>query len=571
MKSPWKRLLPIFLVLVMLLSIGWYLFSYDTDFTRDMLLKQARWFERNGKHGTAAWVYGLAYRQSGNEAKVAIELAEQYRSSGNYTKAEFTLSDAIKKQASVDLYIALCKTYVEQDKLMDAVAMLDSIPDAELKKQVDALRPAAPTAAPDPGSYNQLLSVVLTSEDTAYVGAGGYPSIETDAYTQSVPLVIGENTLYVLTIGENGLVSPLTVLGYYVENVIQEVTFADPALETAVRELLQLAPGDPVMTDALWDISELSLPKEVKDLSDLSNFTGLKKLTVSAGQAGWTEALAKAPGLETLEISGATLNGDDLGRIAALPMLTSLSLQNCGVPSLHNLSAAAGLTSLTLSDCFVSDISALGSLQNLKKLDLSNNAVKDVTPLGGLTQLETLSLKNNALTSADALQTCVSLTDLDLSNNQLESITALAALTQLRRFHAADNKLTAVTGLSAWTRLKELNLSNNEITDVAEFGTVDALEVLDVSYNKLTALPTFGADSKLITVHGAHNEIASVKGLSGLQQLNYVYLDNNKLTSVDALASCPCLIQVDVYSNAIPDVSSLTKQNIIVHYTPMVS
>ena len=42
-----KKLLPIFLVLLILASLVWYGFVYDRDFTRDMLLHSARFFHEN--------------------------------------------------------------------------------------------------------------------------------------------------------------------------------------------------------------------------------------------------------------------------------------------------------------------------------------------------------------------------------------------------------------------------------------------------------------------------------------------------------------------------------------------
>ncbi len=109
MKSPWKRILPILLVIVILCSVAWYLFVYDRDFTRDMLLKGARYAEETGHRNVATWLYTQAYRQSGNDETVAIELANQYLADGNYTKAEYTLSRAISNGGTAQLYIALCK------------------------------------------------------------------------------------------------------------------------------------------------------------------------------------------------------------------------------------------------------------------------------------------------------------------------------------------------------------------------------------------------------------------------------------------------------------------------------
>ena len=136
MKKLIRFLVPLLLICVVLFSIGWYLFVYDRNFTRDMLLQQARNNDLKGNTSLSSWFYNLAYNYSGQDENVAIELANQYKASGNYTKAEVTLSKAIRAGATKELYIALCKTYVEQDKLLDAVSMLNNIPDAGIKAQL---------------------------------------------------------------------------------------------------------------------------------------------------------------------------------------------------------------------------------------------------------------------------------------------------------------------------------------------------------------------------------------------------------------------------------------------------
>ena len=61
----------------------------DREFTRDVLLQQARYYESQGKHNIAEWFYNTAYAHADNDETVAIELANQYKSTGNYTKAEY--------------------------------------------------------------------------------------------------------------------------------------------------------------------------------------------------------------------------------------------------------------------------------------------------------------------------------------------------------------------------------------------------------------------------------------------------------------------------------------------------
>ena len=165
MKKSLRIILPVILAIAIILCTVWYLFIYDRGFTRDMLLSFARYSESQGNHNVATWFYNIAYKQSSNSDDVAIELAQQYKSSGNYTKAEYTLSNAIADGGGVDLYIALCNTYVEQDKLLDAVTMLDSITNPQIKEQLAAMRPASPTVTPEPGYYSQYISATLSKYD----------------------------------------------------------------------------------------------------------------------------------------------------------------------------------------------------------------------------------------------------------------------------------------------------------------------------------------------------------------------------------------------------------------------
>ena len=180
MKKSLRIIVPLLLVALIVASIGWYLFVYDRDFTRDMLLTQARNNSTNGNPKIASWFYNLAYEYSGQDEIVAIELANQFKAEGNYTKAEYTLSNAIADGGTAELYIALCKTYVEQDKLLDAVTMLNQISNKEIKKTLDSMRPDAPTVTPDAGFYREYISVSVKSDTQAlYVSNDGtYPSTQ---------------------------------------------------------------------------------------------------------------------------------------------------------------------------------------------------------------------------------------------------------------------------------------------------------------------------------------------------------------------------------------------------------
>lgn len=571
MKRALRIIIPILLSLAVIFSIGWYFLKYDPDFTRDVLVGQARQFDNRGSHTLATWLYQLAYRQSGNDEAVAIELAEQYRSIGNYTKAEYTLSNAIADGGTVELYIALCSTYVEQDKLLDAVTMLDNVSNQAIKQQLDSLRPQAPTASPDHGYYNEYITVSLTVPDGKIYATtdGTYPSTTHSAYNSAFALSGGQTTIQALTVGENGLVSPLVILDYTVAGVIEEITLSDPAIDQAVREILGVDENHILYSNELWSITKLTIPGTANSLSDLSHIPFLTTLTINEAQLENLSAIASLSSLDELIITNYDLSAEDLRIIASVPGLTRLTMRGCNLSGISALSDATNLTYLDLGDNTIRDLSALTGMADLAYLDLNHNAVKELDVLSGLKKLKELDLSYNAIDNSLPLSGCISLTALDLTGNSLTTTEGLGNLSTLQTLSLAFNKLTDVSTLAHNTALIELDISNNSVQDITALHTLNALETFNFSYNQISKLPAFSKDSALVTIKGSQNNLSSVDELEGLLCLNYVMMDyNSELNSIGALSNCFALVEVSVYGTKVSDVSALTEKNIIVKYAP---
>ncbi len=570
MKRSLKRILPVLLALVVLGTTVWYLFVYDREFTRDLFLSQARFWEGNGNHQLASWFYEQAYRQSEENENVAIELAEQFKSAGNYTKAEATLSRAIADRPTASLYIALSKTYVEQNKLLDAVNMLDNIPDSPLKAELEALRPQVPVATPSPGFYSQYITVEVTAASgTLYTSIDGkYPSIPENLYQQGFPLTLGENTLYALAVGDNGLVSRLGVFGFTVGGVVEPVTLADSALDAHLRQLLGKTGEDMLLTSDLWSLTELTLPEEVTSFDDLRHLTGLTKLTVNGNTIDSLQSLSAMGKLTDLTITGTNVSAADLAIIAKLPNLQSLTLRKCQLSNISSLAVATGLQKLDLSENTIRDISPLSALVSLEELDLSQNAVTDVTALGSLTSLITLDLSSNSLYSLAPLAGCTGLSRLNVSRNALDTLTGLESCTKLTVLQAAYNSVTDLTPLVGLNQLGELDMESNQLSSADPLSGLLNLQFLNLAYNQLTELPGFAPNCALVHINGSYNQIIGLEPLNKLPMLNRVVMDYNQIPSLEPLVDCPKLIQVDVYGNPVSDVTALTQQGIIVNYTP---
>ena len=572
MKTFLKRIIPLFLVVALIASLCWYIFVYDRDTVRDFLLAQARSCAENGHFEAATWFYDISYEFAGEDENVAVDLARIYKEAGNYTKAEYTLASAIADGATSELYIALCQTYVEQDKLLDAVNMLDKVADPAIKAELDALRPAAPQADFVPGFYSQYISLSFSHDSgTLYVSTDGeYPSTADSPCVAPVVLDGGETKIYAVAVGDNGLVSPLSILSYTVGGVIEEVEFADAIIEELVEEQLMFGTDTVIYSDDLWSITQLTVPAEARELSDLRHMLYLEKLSLKDRTITDLSFLEGMTRLKELDLSGCAISGD-LSVLGTLPALETLSLERCSISTIAFLENAPALKKLDLSGNAIGNLATLATIPTLQELDLADNAVADLRPLAGLTGLTRLDLAGNVVADLSPIGSCALLTSLDVSDNRLTSIATVQKLTGLNVFRAERNQLADCAALAFCTELRLLDISNNQITDISMLHTLSKLTEFDFSYNLATALPNWPSGSALVTIDGSYNQLTSLEQLDKLQALNYVYMDYNpEIAKIAFLADNPNMVQINVYGTKVPEsqANKCIDQSIIVNFTP---
>ena len=572
MKKIMKRIIPLLLIVALIASACWYIFVYDRETVRDFLMAQARNCAQNGHFEAATWFYDISYEFAGEDENVAIDLARIYKDSGNYTKAEYTLAGAIADGATSELYIALCQTYVEQDKLLDAVNMLDKVADPAIKAELDALRPAAPQADFAPGFYSQYISLTFSHEGgTLYVSTDGeYPSTADTPCVTPVALEGGETKIYAVTVGDNGLVSPLSILSYTVGGVIEEVEFADAYIEELVQAQLMFGEYTTIYSNDLWKITKLTVPAEAIELSDLRHLLYLEELSLTNRQITDLSFLEGMTHLKTLDLSGCAISAD-LSILKTLPALENLSMQSCSISSLAFLEGAPSLKKLDLSSNAIGNVSVLSSTPTLQSLDLRDNAVSDLTPLSGLTELTELDLAENVLTTISPLASCSKLGTLDVSENKLTDIAAVQNLTALTSFRAEKNQIADCAPLAVCTQLRTLDISNNQIQDITMLSGLSKMTEFDFSYNQAAALPALPADAALVTINGSYNQLTSLEPLDKLDALNYVYMDYNaEVSKIDFLANNPNMVQINVFGTKVSQsqANKCIDHSIIVNYDP---
>ncbi len=572
MKRLMKWIIPLLLVVLIITSAFWYMLVYDRSTVQDFLNAQARNSAKDGHFDTATWFYNLSYKLSDQDQNVAIELAEIYKSAGNYTKAEATLTNAIADGGTAELYLALCKTFVEQDKLLDAVTMLENIADPDIKAELDAQRPAAPTVDQEPGFYSEYITLNFSYQSgSLYVSTDGdYPSTATGPSSGSVTLEGGETKIYALCVADNGLVSPISIFNYTIGGVIEDVTLADPALDALVRSKLSYGENNVITTKDLWSITELELPAEVTTVEDLKYFIYLEKLTMDGLNLPDLSALSGMTKLQELSITNCSISSS-LSPLNKLSSLTRLTLSGSSISTLAEITALPALTYLDLSDNAIGDISTLANMTALEEVNLAQNAITNPAPLSGLANLKKLDLSSNKLSSISALSSCTALTDLDVSGSGLTDLSPVGKLTALHSLRAHHNALTNVDALSACTALEEVDVSHNQITSLGGLSGIDTLRELDFSYNLVTSIPNLGEGSELVKIVGDNNQVTDISALAGSSFLNYVFLDYNPdLSDISALTSCGVLVQVNAFGTQVTSesVAPLLDMNVIVNYDP---
>ena len=160
MKRVLKIVIPLVVVLALLGGCAWFFLAYRSDLTAHFLTGQAERMMEAGRYNRAIQYETWAWKLAPDDEEIPLSLARAYAASGNYTKAEYTLVNAIAATPkNVALYVELCQVYVAQDKLLDAVQMLDRVQDETVREELAAMRPAAPELSPEDGYYTEYIEV----------------------------------------------------------------------------------------------------------------------------------------------------------------------------------------------------------------------------------------------------------------------------------------------------------------------------------------------------------------------------------------------------------------------------
>lgn len=156
--------------------------------------------------------------------------------------------------------------------------------------------------------------------------------------------------------------------------VAESVTFADPVIESAIREALNVSPDDPITTDQLDTITFLrSAENGVTTLEDLAKCKNLESLTLEANALTKfnLEPLRGLTSLKELSLDGLVI---DIAPVMELPNLNKLTIR--GAVEKLDFTPIEGHDSLEIIDLF----------------SRATNAVTDFSPLKSQKSMRTVTL-----------------------------------------------------------------------------------------------------------------------------------------------------------------------------------
>ncbi len=269
------------------------------------------------------------------------------------------------------------------------------------------------------------------------------------------------------------------------ELIIVEVIFADPNLEAAVRDAIDIPTG-PIYSLDFVELTYLDgSERNITDLTGLEYATSLTELGLTYNQISDISPLTNLISLTTVDLWFNQIT--DISPLADLTNLTTLNLVNNQIIDISPLANLTSLTGLWLHDNQISDISPLANLTTLTGLGLNRNQIGDISPLAGLTNLTLgLWLAHNQISDISPLANLTSLTELYLGSNQISDISPLANLTSLARLELADNGISYISPLADLNSLTRLYLWDNQISDISPLANLTSLTELDLHSNQIS-------------------------------------------------------------------------------------
>ena len=254
------------------------------------------------------------------------------------------------------------------------------------------------------------------------------------------------------------------------------VTFADPAIEQAVRDHINRPTGDIMSTDVDTVWLMIVHNAGVHSLAGMEYFTSLVVADFSVNEISDLSPLADLEHLSQLYVGGNQIS--DISPLTDMITLHQLHLNDNPISDISPLATTDSLQQLMLARTQVTDFSPLYDLNFLADIGFDEMDISDMSFVSHLKRPQILGLPFNQITSVEPLRNMITIEVLNIMQNQISDIAALSTLTNLR----------------------EVRLINNQITDVAPLVNNPGIDSGDVIYLEGNPLSQYATDVEIPTM-----------------------------------------------------------------------
>ena len=226
----------------------------------------------------------------------------------------------------------------------------------------------------------------------------------------------------------------------------EELTFADPALEKAIRTSLGLKDDQPITRRIALGTEQLKLggggkedSEKISDLTGLSEFLNLRVLEAPTNNISNIEELAGLTKLEKLLLERNQIS--DLTPLAGLFRLRTLEIAKNKITDLSPIYVLDNVEVLDVNKNQITSIKGIGSMRKINTLRVSRNQIQDISPVGELDDLVHLSFGYNQVEDISVLYDLPMMKVLTMSGNQIRDIGPVLQMQELNWLEVAGNPI----------------------------------------------------------------------------------------------------------------------------------
>ncbi|CAL6078863.1 Conserved_hypothetical protein [Hexamita inflata] len=278
-------------------------------------------------------------------------------------------------------------------------------------------------------------------------------------------------------------------------------------------------------------------------------------------------------------------------------LLTSLTINKCGLQSTKGIENAKLLTHLSLSKNSLTDLEDLDKLTALEELDLSFNQLYQIDQVSALIKLKSLNLRRNNLIVVKPVETLKELKFIDINENLIQDLQYVKQLPQLtwdmiveqnepalldyqkhlgegKTEQDAKNFASSIVNDKIKSKqilydsrmiskfkdfVKDSSLEINSDSSLTSFGFVDQFKLNSLKITNCLNLTLQRAPNLLKNLTINNCGLQSTDGIENAALLTSLNLSNNQLSDLKNLDKLALLQNLDISSNLLCDITNISK------------